>query len=54
LKRAYQREFESFLREVRARCGDLRMDYSLIRTDRPLDIALRAFLTRRMQRAGRT
>jgi uncharacterized protein (DUF58 family) len=54
LKRAYQQEFESFLREVRARCGDLRMDYSLLRTDRPLDIALRAFLTRRMQRAGRT
>jgi hypothetical protein len=25
-----------------------------VRTDQPLDVALRAFLTRRMQRVGRT
>jgi uncharacterized protein (DUF58 family) len=54
LRRAYQAEFESFLKQVRGMCGDLQMDYVLLRTDRPLDIALRSFLTRRMQRAGRT
>jgi uncharacterized protein (DUF58 family) len=54
LRRAYQAEFNEFLREVRTSCGDLQMDYVLLRTDRPLDVALRSFLTRRMQRAGRT
>jgi uncharacterized protein (DUF58 family) len=54
LRRAYQAEFNEFLREVRARCGDLQIDYLLLRTDKPLDVALRTFLTRRMQRAGRT
>lgn len=54
LRRAYQTEFEGFLRDVRGRCSDLQMDYVLLRTDRPLDHALRGFLTRRMQRAGRT
>ena len=54
LRRAYQAEFESFLRQVRGMCGDLQIDYVLLRTDRPLDIALRSFLTRRIQRAGRT
>jgi uncharacterized protein (DUF58 family) len=54
LRRAYQTEFESFLKQVRGMCSDLQMDYVLLRTDRPLDVALRAFLTRRMQRAGRT
>jgi len=54
LRRAYQAEFERFLRQVRGICGDMQMDYVLLRTDRPLDVALRHFLTRRMQRAGRT
>ena len=54
LRRAYQAEFESFLRQVRGMCGDLQMDYVLLRTDKPLDVPLRSFLTRRMQRAGRT
>lgn len=54
LKKGYQREFEAFLREVRHGCTDLKMDYVLLRTDQPLDVALRAFLTRRMLRAGRT
>ncbi len=54
LRRAYRDEFERFLREVRSRCGEMQMDYVLLRTDRPVDAALRTFLTRRMQRAGRT
>ncbi len=52
LRRAYQTEFESFLRQVRGICSELQMDYVLLRTDRPLDVALRAFLTRRMQARG--
>jgi hypothetical protein len=54
LRRAYQAEFEKFLRDVRRNCGDLRMDYVLLRTDRPVDAALRSFLTRRMARAERS
>ena len=30
------------------------MDYILLRTDRPLDAALRSFLTRRMRARGET
>ena len=52
LRRAYQREFERFTNELRRGCRDLRMDYQIIRTDRPLDVALSSFLTRRMHRAG--
>jgi uncharacterized protein (DUF58 family) len=51
LKRAYQREFESFLRQVRRGCRDLQMDYVLLRTDMPLDVALSSYLTRRRGRA---
>jgi uncharacterized protein (DUF58 family) len=54
LRRAYQREFEQFLMQVRRGCRDLRMDYALVRTDQPLDVPLRSFLTRRMRQAGRT
>ena len=43
LRRAYQTEFESFLRQVRSICSELQMDYVLLRTDRPLDVALRTF-----------
>lgn len=54
LKRAYQQEFEEFLFKAKRSCRDLNMDYVLLRTDQPLDVALTSFLTRRMQRAGRT
>jgi len=54
LRRAYRAEFEKFLREVRRGCRDLQMDYTLLRTDEPLDAALTGFLSRRRQRAGRT
>ncbi len=48
LRAAYQREFDLFLKEIRRGCRDLHMDYALLRTDMPLDAALRTFL------AGRT
>jgi uncharacterized protein (DUF58 family) len=54
LRRAYQREFEGFLKEIRRGCRDLRMDYTLLRTDQPLDVALRTFLSGRAMRLHRT
>ncbi len=53
LKVAYLREFNSFLTAVRGGARDLHMDYVLLRTDQPLEIALHEFLARRMHRAGR-
>lgn len=47
LRSGYQREFTTFLNDVRRGCADLQMDYILLRTDMPLDVALRTFLTRR-------
>lgn len=54
LRWAYRQEFEAFVRQVRRGCRDLHMDHVLLRTDQPLDVALRSFLVRRMQQAGRT
>jgi len=54
LRRAYRREFEQFLRQVRRGCRDLQMDYVLLRTDHSLEAALASFLAPRRQRAGRT
>jgi uncharacterized protein (DUF58 family) len=53
LRKAYQREFESFLKDVRRGCRDLHMDYTLLRTDQPLETALRTFLTARATRLHR-
>ena len=53
LKAAYQREFDGFLKAVRGGARDLHMDYVLLRTDQPLEVALHEFLSRRMHKAGR-
>lgn len=53
LRKAYQREFEAFLKQLRSNARDLRMDYVLLRTDQPLEVALHEFLSRRMHKAGR-
>ena len=53
LKAAYQREFESFLRAIRGGARDLHMDYVLLRTDQPLEVALHEFLSRRIHKSGR-
>lgn len=47
LRKAYQQEFESFLREFRRGCRELHMQYALLRTDMPLDVALSSFLAAR-------
>jgi uncharacterized protein (DUF58 family) len=54
LRTAYQREFEAFLKSIRRGCRDLHMDYTLLRTDQPLDVALRTFLTGRASHMHRT
>jgi len=54
LRTAYQREFETFLKDVRRGCRELHMDYALLRTDEPLDVALRTFLTGRATHLHRT
>ena len=54
LKTAYRAEFEEFLWQVRGVCRTLAIDHVLLRTDQPLDVPLRSYLTHRMQRAGRS
>lgn len=53
LRAAYCQEFESFLQECRRSCHDLHMDYTLLRTDTMLDVALRMFLQGRSRRLRR-
>ena len=40
LRRAYLEEFGRYLKEVRQGCRNYQMDYQLMRTDQPLDLAL--------------
>ena len=53
LRKAYQREFEGFLKSIRSGARDLHMDYVLMRTDQPLEVAIHQFLSRRLHKAGR-
>jgi uncharacterized protein (DUF58 family) len=50
LRKAYQQEFENFLTEVRRGCRGNNIDYTLMRTDQRLDVALSAYLAARMAR----
>ncbi|QDT47117.1 hypothetical protein Pan258_11480 [Symmachiella dynata] len=54
LRAAYQEEFEQFLHEVRKGCRDMHMDYMLLRTDQPLNMALSAYLAGRSQHMHKT
>ena len=47
LRAAYQTELDQFLKEVRKGCQLNKIDYVLLRTDQPLDVALTGYLTRR-------
>ncbi len=53
IREGYLRELDRFLRLVRTRCLDARVDYHLIETDRPVADALAAFLAGRMKEGGR-
>jgi hypothetical protein len=50
LRRAYLREFETYLRAIRLGCRRHALDYQEMRTDRPLDWALSSYLTARAAR----
>lgn len=48
LRKAYQREFDAFQKQLEHGARALAMDYVVMPTDRPLDVALSAFLSSRM------
>ncbi len=50
LRRAYLQEFNRFRRDVQRGCRSYQLDYHLLRTDTPLDVALTSFLAPRMAR----
>ncbi|HUG66220.1 MAG TPA: DUF58 domain-containing protein [Pirellulaceae bacterium] len=47
IRAAYQAELDSFLKQIKRGCLDNEIDYRLISTDRPFDVALSAFLSSR-------
>jgi uncharacterized protein (DUF58 family) len=50
LRGAYLEEFRRFRHEVQRGCRNYQLDYHLLRTDEPLDVALTSFLAPRMAR----
>ena len=52
LRRAYLREFDAFVRQVKKGCRIHRIDYVQMRTDQPLDLALSSYLASRVKRLG--
>jgi len=48
LRRAYLDEFHKFQQAVKSGCRSCQIDYQLMRTDQPLDIALSTYLASRM------
>lgn len=44
---AYRREFDDFVQTLKHHARDLHMNYALVRTDMPLDVALSSFLQSR-------
>ncbi|MBM4076080.1 MAG: DUF58 domain-containing protein [Planctomycetes bacterium] len=48
LRVTYQQEFTRFLTDIQRGARDLHMDYVLLRTDQPFEVALHEFLARRM------
>ena len=52
LRKAYLQQFDGFLRRIKRGCRMHRIDYVLMRTDQPLDVALSSYLASRMKRFG--
>lgn len=50
---AYQAEFERFRLDVERGCREQRIDYILMRTDQPVELALSTYLATRRERATR-
>jgi uncharacterized protein (DUF58 family) len=53
LKPAYQRAVNAWLKELERGCEGSRIEYFRMQTDRPLSIALGAYLVRRLQLTGK-
>jgi len=49
IRRAYQRELESFRQSLQQACRSERIDYFLVRTDQPLDVTLMNVLASRQR-----
>jgi len=47
LRKAYRKEIDAFLRRLKQGCRRHQMDYVLMRTDEPVDVALSAYLSAR-------
>ena len=52
IRRAYLKEFAAFQQSLQQACRMQQIDYVLMRTDQPLDVALTSFLATRRRRAG--
>ncbi|MBL8851785.1 MAG: DUF58 domain-containing protein [Planctomycetaceae bacterium] len=52
LRAAYCADFESFRRKLETDCRELGADYALLRTDAPVELALAAFLSRRVRQGA--
>lgn len=50
LRAAYQQEVQAFVKRIRAGCRAQQIDYHTLRTDQPLDLVLRAFLSARKKK----
>ena len=53
LREGYLESLQRFLDRVRRACASARIDYQLIRTSRPVDAALTAYLSARMAHLGK-
>ncbi|MBC8356271.1 MAG: DUF58 domain-containing protein [Planctomycetes bacterium] len=51
IRTAYKAELDSFLQQIKRGCLDNEIDYRLVPTDQPLDVALSAFLSSRQSRS---
>ena len=50
LRKEYQKNFQSFCKELREQVGKMEIDYHLIRTDEAVEKALGVYLTRRQRK----
>jgi hypothetical protein len=50
LRSEYLRNFQEFCATLKDKCGQMRIDYHLLRTDEPVERALGVYLTRRQRR----
>jgi len=52
LRKAYLEQFDAYVRRLKTACRMHQIDYVLMQTDRPLDIALSSYLASRMKRGS--